>query len=531
MKMVKSLLLGSAAGVVAVATGQAADLPVKAKPVEYVKVCSLYGAGFFYIPGTDKCIKIGGYLREQYDIHGAGDGLVYMDTTNGTWTRGNTSDSSFRTRSVISVDVREQSSFGTIRAYTAFGGQQTTPNDINSALYFTRSFVQFAGFTIGRAVSFFDFFSTDPYALLSNIRSNLGNTGATGINVFAYTAQLGNGLSATLSAEDACAELGGANNGTTAGGQGAGRKCLVVNTSVAAALSPGTNTTADAGYRIPDIVGALRADQAWGSAQLMGGLHSVKASYYGSSVATELQNNGHPDDKWGWAAGAGFQLKNFLGMQGDTFGRAGELRGWRHKLPHRCWLWRGGRLQWRRQRARQQHRLRKRERRRLHQRHVGHLLDRQLNRADDRLDCWRRHRAPVEPAVEVVGLRWLQQVHLQRHRGQLHLQRLVLGWLGTRYESWCGITGVDRHVGQLTVELRSEPVVLVGGHPHTVEPELEPRSRCRRRVEPPEFGQLRRVQLRDDDLRRPSGWRVQHLQLRHHHRGDPRSVQLPALIV
>ena len=75
MRIGKSLLLGSAAGIAAVTGAQAADLPVKAKPVEYVKVCSLYGAGFFYIPGTDKCIKIGGYLREQYDIHGAGDGL------------------------------------------------------------------------------------------------------------------------------------------------------------------------------------------------------------------------------------------------------------------------------------------------------------------------------------------------------------------------------------------------------------------------------------------------------------------------
>ncbi|MEA3027772.1 MAG: hypothetical protein QOF91_3057, partial [Alphaproteobacteria bacterium] len=45
MKMVKSLLLVSAAGIVAVSGAQAADLPVKAKPVEYVKVCSLYGAG------------------------------------------------------------------------------------------------------------------------------------------------------------------------------------------------------------------------------------------------------------------------------------------------------------------------------------------------------------------------------------------------------------------------------------------------------------------------------------------------------
>ena len=69
MKMVKSLLLGSAAGLVAVAGAQAADLPVKAKPVEYVKVCSIYGAGFFYIPGTDTCIKIGGWVRAEYAFH------------------------------------------------------------------------------------------------------------------------------------------------------------------------------------------------------------------------------------------------------------------------------------------------------------------------------------------------------------------------------------------------------------------------------------------------------------------------------
>ena len=63
MKMVKSLILGSAAGLVAMSGAQAADLPVKAKAVEYVRICSLYGAGFYYIPGTDTCIKLGGYLR------------------------------------------------------------------------------------------------------------------------------------------------------------------------------------------------------------------------------------------------------------------------------------------------------------------------------------------------------------------------------------------------------------------------------------------------------------------------------------
>ena len=59
MKMVKSLLLGTAAGLVAMSGAQAADLPVKAKPVQYVKICDLYGAGYFYVPGTDTCMKLG----------------------------------------------------------------------------------------------------------------------------------------------------------------------------------------------------------------------------------------------------------------------------------------------------------------------------------------------------------------------------------------------------------------------------------------------------------------------------------------
>ena len=65
MKLVKALLLGSTAGLCAVAAGaQAADLPVqKAAPVEYVRVCTAQGAGFFYIPGTDTCLRIGGRAR------------------------------------------------------------------------------------------------------------------------------------------------------------------------------------------------------------------------------------------------------------------------------------------------------------------------------------------------------------------------------------------------------------------------------------------------------------------------------------
>ncbi|TGV48410.1 porin, partial [bacterium M00.F.Ca.ET.141.01.1.1] len=68
----KSLLLGSAAALIAVSGARAADAVTVAEPepAEYVKICDVYGAGYFYIPGTETCLRIGGYVR--YDI-GVGD--------------------------------------------------------------------------------------------------------------------------------------------------------------------------------------------------------------------------------------------------------------------------------------------------------------------------------------------------------------------------------------------------------------------------------------------------------------------------
>src|SRR5580704_10332269 len=108
MKMVKSLLLGSAAGLVAVAGAQAADLPVKAKPVEYVRVCSLYGAVFFYIPGTDTCIKLGGAVRVQAEYNAGAGGVPVglgsaAEALQGQQTRTLTNDTNFRTRLYMSV--------------------------------------------------------------------------------------------------------------------------------------------------------------------------------------------------------------------------------------------------------------------------------------------------------------------------------------------------------------------------------------------------------------------------------------------
>src|ERR1700726_2258923 len=127
MKMVKSLILGSAAGLVAMTGAQAADLPVKAKPVEYVRICSLYGAGFFYIPGTDTCLKLGGYLRVDTTFNGA----VYdQPAWSGDLGQGNRYRDYFaaRSRMALTVDTRTATEYGVVRTFMQGDFQFTTFN-------------------------------------------------------------------------------------------------------------------------------------------------------------------------------------------------------------------------------------------------------------------------------------------------------------------------------------------------------------------------------------------------------------------
>jgi len=86
---VKSLLLGSAAAVAAATGAQAADPVVVVEPVapNYVEVCDTFGAGFFYIPGTETCLDVGGYVRFQVDF-AAGDAAPLSNGAWGAWTRG-----------------------------------------------------------------------------------------------------------------------------------------------------------------------------------------------------------------------------------------------------------------------------------------------------------------------------------------------------------------------------------------------------------------------------------------------------------
>ena len=141
MKMVKSLLLGSAAGMVAVAGAQAADLPVKAKAVEYVKICSLYGAGFYYIPGTDTCIRIGGAIRLDTAFNGTTyDVPFWQGGANGANSY-NRNYYSTRERFNLNMDTRTATEYGVVRTFgqgnfnfDTQGNSTANPNALNTNL-------------------------------------------------------------------------------------------------------------------------------------------------------------------------------------------------------------------------------------------------------------------------------------------------------------------------------------------------------------------------------------------------------------
>src|SRR3974390_2127371 len=116
MNMVKSLVLRSAAALLAMGGAQAADLPVKAKAVEYVRICSLYGAGFWYIPGTDTCIKIGGYLRVDMAVNTNSDNTGNFSGAGGAKNR-YTNAFTWRSREDLNIDTRTATEYGVVRTF------------------------------------------------------------------------------------------------------------------------------------------------------------------------------------------------------------------------------------------------------------------------------------------------------------------------------------------------------------------------------------------------------------------------------
>lgn len=305
MKLAKTLFLGSAA-MFASAGAQAADLPVKAKAIEYVKVCSLYGAGFFYIPGTDTCIRLGGYLRAETTLNTSSHYDPADSGVGGAHNR--LSDYySARSRQTLDFDTRTATEYGVVRTFAelAFtwtsgtysgagtGGTSYTTSTGSQpgggALGVYYAFIQFAGFTIGKAQSQF---STPWTSYPANNLEIPGGGGWDPVNQFSYTADFGQGITASFSAQDQVPIY------TT--------NIWNVSAATAAGLATGAYGANDiGGSRAPDLVAMLRVDQAWGLFQASVAAHDNHAAYYGATEPT-----GNPSDKWGWAGQLGLSIKN-----------------------------------------------------------------------------------------------------------------------------------------------------------------------------------------------------------------------------
>jgi hypothetical protein len=277
MKLITSLFLGSAAGLAAVAGAQAADLPM-AEPVEYVRICDTYGAGFFYIPGTETCLRVSGLVRAEY--------LYYDEPDRKHNGRYNTNDFAFRARGRVNFDARTATEYGLLRSYIRYQiDTRSLPSGTGGALL-DKAYIQFAGFTGGYNDSMFDFKPYPSYSgmLVSDISTLMA----------AYTAQFGNGFSATFAVEDktyrdSSKNLTGFNQVPN------------INPDPDVPFTTHPMPFNQGGQVVPDIVGNLRVEQGWGEAKL---------SAAGRRVASGDR------EEWGWAVQGGVLVN--LPMLGEN---------------------------------------------------------------------------------------------------------------------------------------------------------------------------------------------------------------------
>ena len=216
MSFTKSALLGSAAVLAVVASAQAADLPSKkAAPATYVKICDAYGAGFFYIPGSETCVRLGGYVRAEYQyVPGKDMNNPAATTAAGVISQSKNvqSETGFEVRGRIDLDARTPTSMGAARTFIRLRaantsgirnvkpsgnfGTQTESVASTTVISIESAMVQWAGFTFGVAPENYammpsQIYNANPWAGFPN-----------GMKQIAYTATLGGGISATVALED-----------------------------------------------------------------------------------------------------------------------------------------------------------------------------------------------------------------------------------------------------------------------------------------------------------------------------------------
>jgi hypothetical protein len=197
---IKSLLLGSAAVLVAATGARAADAIVaEPEPVEYVRVCDAYGSGWFYIPGTETCLKFDGDVRVQYGVKHYHDEDAVDEETS-------LHEANYRAR--LNVRASNETEYGTLNSRIRFvaaseeGGHNDVLSDAegpsSAGTVVDWAVISLAGFRIGFADTYW---STNNGYGYYQARFD-GPYGYTNGIFFDYTAKLGEGFAVTVGIED-----------------------------------------------------------------------------------------------------------------------------------------------------------------------------------------------------------------------------------------------------------------------------------------------------------------------------------------
>jgi hypothetical protein len=187
---IKSLLLGSAAALAAVSGAQAADAIVAAEPepMEYVRVCDAFGTGYFYIPGTETCLKIGGYVRVQLD--GRSDDDFGGDAGYRTNTRAqvrleaktDTEYGALTSRITLRANNNSSNSYSVSIPDGAGGTDTYTASQGNSDFFLEETYIELGGFRVGYFYNYFDTGLPGETVLADDRPYNNGGEGADTLN-------------------------------------------------------------------------------------------------------------------------------------------------------------------------------------------------------------------------------------------------------------------------------------------------------------------------------------------------------------
>ncbi|MBI0025699.1 porin [Bartonella sp. M0187] len=300
---IKSLLLGSAAALIAVSGARAADVVVaEPEPVEYVRVCDAYGEGYFYIPGTETCMRISGYVRG--DIKGGDD--VYArrrgDIDRDTY--------AWRTRATLRFHTASETELGTLRTFVELRSQWDDGHDTNGGqLRF--AFIELGGIRVGLDESIFSHW-TGYYGNVIN-DDILSPMAYTRTNVISYTFNAGNGFSAILGVEQGNDDIDD-NNAHDGLGHSYGYGNKYYRDANGEIVGKPHELSGKIDDYTPNVVGGLKFVQGWGGVSVVG---AYDAYYEEWAAKARLDLN--VTDQWSvWVMG-GYKSADDTYMEDDTY--------------------------------------------------------------------------------------------------------------------------------------------------------------------------------------------------------------------